>query len=121
MKNHHGGVIRVGDHVYGYSDGVGWACQEMMTGKLAWNDKKSLGKGAVALADGMLYCLDERSGTCVLIKASPQGREEFGRFTIDPQTEQRADKGKIWTHPVISNGRLYLRDQEIICCYDVRG
>lgn len=119
MKNHHGGVIRVGEHVYGYSDGVGWLCQELISGERVWNEKGKLGKGAVAYADGMLYCLDERSGTCVLIEASPEGWQEHGRFTIEPQTENRSPKGKVWTHPVIANGRLYLRDQEIICCYDI--
>ena len=119
MKNHHGGVIRVGNHVYGYSDGPGWACQDLETGKMVWNEKRALGKGAIACADGMFYCLDENTGTCVLIRATPDGWEEHGRVTIDPQTQQRRPQGRIWTHPVIANGRLYLRDQEIVCCYDV--
>lgn len=120
MKNHHGGVIRIGDHVYGYSDGPGWICQEMVSGEMVWNEKRKLGKGAIAYADGMFYCLDERSGTCTLIKATPEGWSETGRFVISPQTEQRADKGKVWTHPVIANGRLYLRDQEIVVCYSIK-
>lgn len=119
MKNHHGGVVKVGDYVYGYSDKVGWVCQDFASGELSWNEKNKLGKGAIAYADGQLYCLEEQSGTCVLIDASSEGWLERGRFTIDPQTEQRATKGKIWTHPVIANGKLYLRDQEIICCYDI--
>ena len=120
MKNHHGGVILVGDHIYGYSDGPGWVCQDLMTGEMVWNEKRKLGKGAVAFADGMFYCLDEKTGTCALISASPYGWEEQGRFVISPQTELRADKGKIWTHPVIADGRLYLRDQEIVVCYQIR-
>lgn len=119
MKNHHGGVILIGPHIYGYSDGPGWMCQDLKSGEIVWNEKSKLGKGAVAFADGLLYCLDERSGTCALVSASPDGWNEHGRFDIDPQSEQRAQRGKIWTHPVIANGKLYLRDQEIICCYDV--
>ncbi|MEQ9408049.1 MAG: PQQ-like beta-propeller repeat protein [Fuerstiella sp.] len=121
MKNHHGGVIRLGEYIYGYSDGPGWICQNMLSGEIVWNEKSKLGKGAIATADGMLYCLDERSGTCVLIEATPEGWLEHGRFTLEPQTEQRSPKGKVWSHPVIANGRLYLRDQEIICCYNVEG
>jgi outer membrane protein assembly factor BamB len=121
MKNHHGGVIRVGSYVYGHSDGPGWVCQDLMTGDMVWNEKSKLGKGAVAYADGRLYCLDEGDGTCVLAEATPEGWKEHGRFVISPQTEQRSDRGKIWTHPVISNGKLYLRDQEIIVCYDIKG
>lgn len=119
MKNQHGGVIRIGDHVYGYSDGPGWVCQELATGDMVWNEKRRLGKGAISCADGMLYCLEEKSGTCALIRATPDGWEEHGRLTIEPQTEQRSPSGRIWSHPVIANGRLYLRDQEIICCYDI--
>ena len=119
MKNQHGGVIRIEDHVYGYSDGRGWICQDLRSGEMVWSEKRSLGKGAISCADGMLYCLDKDSGTCALIKATTEGWEEHGRFTIDPQTEQRSPSGRIWTHPVIANGRLYLRDQKIICCCDI--
>ncbi len=119
MKNHHGGIIRVGDHVYGYSDGPGWICQNLTTGEMVWNEKRVLGKGAIACADGLFYCLEEKSGVCVLVSATPDGWDERGRLTIEPQTEQRSPSGRIWSHPVIANGRLYLRDQEIICCYDI--
>jgi outer membrane protein assembly factor BamB len=120
MKNHHGGVILVGDHLYGYSDGVGWVCQEFATGEQVWSEKNALGKGAVACADGMLYCVDESGGEVVLVEASPSGWNEKGRFKLDPQSEFRSPRGKIWTHPTIANGKLYLRDQEIVYCFDVR-
>lgn len=119
MKNHHGGVIRVGEYVYGHSDGPGWLCQELLSGEMVWNEKSKLGKGAIAFADGMFYCLGEKDGACVLIEATPEGWQEHGRFVLEPQTENRAPKGKVWSHPVIADGKLYLRDQEIICCYDI--
>lgn len=121
MKNHHGGVILVGDHLYGYSDGSGWVCQDFKSGEEVWAERNKLGKGAIAYADGMLYCLDEGSGTLVLIEASPKGWSEHGRFKLDPQTKIRSPQGRIWTHPVISNGKLYLRDQDLIYCYDVKA
>ncbi len=119
MKNHHGGAILVGDYVYGHSDGGGWVCQNFKTGVEVWSEKK-LGKGAIACADGMLYCLDESKGTVALIEASPDGWKEHGRFTLSPQTQIRNPQGRIWTHPVISNGKLYLRDQDLIYCFDVK-
>ena len=119
MKNHHGGAILVGDYVYGHSDGGGWVCQNFKTGEEVWSEKK-LGKGAIACADGMLYCLDESKGTVALIEASPDGWKEHGRFTLSPQTKIRNPEGRIWTHPVISNGKLYLRDQDLIYCFDVK-
>jgi outer membrane protein assembly factor BamB len=118
MKNHHGGVVKIGNYIYGHSDQVGWVCQNFMTGEEVWSDKK-LGKGAVAAADGMLYCVDESNGTVALVTASPKGWSEQGRFKLSPQSTTRPSEGRIWTHPVIANGKLYLRDQELVFCYDV--
>jgi outer membrane protein assembly factor BamB len=120
MINHHGGVILLGDHLYGYSDGGGWTCQDFKTGGVAWNNK-SLGKGSVTYADGMLYCLDEGTRTVALVEASPKGWNEKGRFKLNPQTTIQTRDNRIWTHPVVANGRLYLRDQDLIFCYDVKG
>jgi outer membrane protein assembly factor BamB len=119
LINHHGGVLRVADHLYGYSDKGGWTCLDWKTGEIKWADK-SLGKGAVHCAEGMLYLLDEKDGSVVLADASPTGWKEHGRFKIDPQTTQRKPDGRIWTHPVVSGGKLYLRDQELLFCFDVR-
>ena len=52
---------------------------------------------------------------------SPAGWKEKGRFTLSPQTEKRKPQGKIWVHPVVLDGRLYLRGQDLIHCYDVKG
>ncbi len=120
MTNHHGGIIRLGDYLYGHSDSKGWTCQEFATGKSMWRKKNTLGKGAIAYADDRLYCLDESDGSVVLIAASSDGWQEHGRFTLDPQTELRKPSGRIWVHPVIANGRLYLRDQELLFSLDVR-
>ena len=119
LENHHGGVILVGDYLYGHSKG-GWTCMAFGDGSVKWVEKSALGKGAVACADGMLYCLDEKTGTVALVEASPAGWSEKGRFTLDPLTNIRSPKGAIWTHPVIANGRLYLRDQNYIYAYDVK-
>ena len=119
IKNHHGGVVLVGGHLYGHSDGAGWVCQDFLTGQEVWSSK-AFGKGAVSYADGMLYCLDEGSGTVVLAEASTKGWSEKGRFTLTPQTTLRKRDGRVWTHPVISNGRLYLRDQELIFAFEVK-
>ena len=54
-----------------------------------------------------------------LIKASTEGWQEQGRFLLEPQTELRKPRGKVWTHPVITGRRLYLRDQNLLYCYDV--
>lgn len=121
MKNHHGGVLLLGDYLYGHSDDNGVICQNFSTGELVWSDKKKNGsKGAVAYADGMLYCLTEGDGECSLVQATEKEFKEVSKFKLDPQTTQRNPQGRIWTHPVISNGRLYLRDQDVICCYKIQ-
>jgi outer membrane protein assembly factor BamB len=120
MINHHGGVILLDGYLYGFSDKGGWTCQNFKSGAAVWTSK-ALGKGAVGYADGMLYCLEEKSGTVALVEASPLAWKEHGRLTLDPQSTIRSSQGRIWTHPVIVNGRLYLRDQDLIYCYNVKG
>jgi len=116
MVNHHGGVILLGDNVYGFSDGKGWTCQNLKTGDALWATNK-LGKGALAYADGHLYLRKEDGkGTMMLIEATPEGFKETGRF----DQPDRSGKNS-WPHPVIANGRLYLRDQDVLLCYDVKG
>jgi outer membrane protein assembly factor BamB len=121
MKNHHGGVILLGDHLYGYSDGPGWICQSWDTGEEVWAEKKALRKGAIYYADGKFILLDETSGRLALIEASSKGWNEISRFKMDPQTKRRNPKGKVWTHVVISDGRMYVRDQDVLIAYDVKG
>lgn len=122
MKNHHGGVTRVGDHIYGFSDGAGLLCQELASGERVWNERgRDTQKGAVHYADGMLYCLDESRGSVFLVEATPERYREHGRFELPQKTTLReGTRGKVWTHPVVINGRLYLRDQDYVFCYDVR-
>jgi outer membrane protein assembly factor BamB len=115
MVNHHGGVVRVGEYLYGYSDGKGWVCQEFLTGKLVWTDK-GVGKGSLTCADGYLYMRSEEGkGSIALVEATPKGYREKGRFDQPDRSSENS-----WPHPVISGGKLYLRDQDALFCYDVK-
>ncbi len=120
-SNEEGGVVLVGEHVYGYFDNKGWACLKFADGAEAWAETTKLGKGSLTCADGRLYCFDEKDGTAVLVTPDPAKKwDEKGRFSIPQKSDQRKPSARIWTHPVVSNGRLYLRDQELIFCYDVK-
>ena len=120
LENHHGGVILVDGLIYGHSNNGSWTCQDFKTGEVVWQDK-GVGKGAVAYADGMLYCQSENDGTIALVEASKKGWNMVSSFKLEAQTSQRAKDGRIWTHPVVVGGKLYLRDQEFISCYDVKN
>jgi outer membrane protein assembly factor BamB len=119
MANHHGGFVLLGDHIYGFSDSKGWVCQEFATGRMVWRGKtKDFGKGSLTVADGHLYCYTEQGGKVALVEATPTDWKETGRFSI-PKRSKANRHQMAWTHPVVANGRLYLRDQEYIFCYDV--
>jgi len=111
MQNHHGGVILVDGFLYGFSGSV-LTCVSLETGRRVWRDR-SVGKGSLTFADGYLYLVGE-GNQIGLAKAAPEGYIEKGRFTIE-------DQGKpSWAHPVVSGGRLYIRNLGTLACYDIR-
>ena len=126
MVNHHGGVILYKDHIYGYSDGKGWICLDLMKGEIKWSEKtnqktKGLGKGSITYADGHFYCYGESDGTVVLIEASTEGWNQKGRLELPEKTKLPRKAGQIWTHPTVSNGKLFLRDQDLLFCFDIKN
>ncbi len=112
MMNHHGGMVLVNGYLYGFSNSV-LTCLEFNTGKVMWKDR-SVGKGSITYADGMLYLLGEKQ-LVGLAEANPNAYVEKGRFPIN-------DRGwNSWAHPVVLGGKLYIRNQNELTCYDVKG
>ena len=109
--HHHGGVILLDGHVFGGS-GSTFRCVDIQTGEARFAER-SAGKGATLYADGLFYLRAEH-GPVALIKASPDGYEEISRFDQPDRSDHKA-----WPHPVVANGKLYLRDQGLLLCYDV--
>jgi len=116
IANQHGGVVKVGDCLYGYCDSKGLTCQDFKTGNILWTNKEKVKKGSVSYADGRLYCREEDNGALVLVEASPSGFAEKGRFSQPERAKEKA-----WPHPTIANGKLYVRDQDLLLCYEVKG
>jgi outer membrane protein assembly factor BamB len=117
MQNHHGGMIVVEGCLYGANggnEGGFLTCLDFQTGKLLWRDRQAP-KGSLAMADGRLYLRSEQ-GTMVLIEPSRDKLVERGRFDQPDRTSLPA-----WAHPVIANGKLYVRDQDLLLCYDVKS
>ena len=111
MRNHHGGVILVDGYLYGFSDAI-LTCLDFATGKVMWRHR-SVGKGTVMFADGHLYIQSENN-IVGLAEATPEAYLEKGRFEIP-------DKGlPSWAHPVVSDGQLYVRNQDMLLVYDIK-
>ena len=112
MANHHGGIVRVGDFMYGFGNG-GLICMDFLTGKIAWTDR-SVGKGSLTYADGMLYLLGENH-QMALAEATPEAYREHGRFSLEKFGRPS------WAHPVVAGGRLYIRNQHRLTCHDIKA
>jgi hypothetical protein len=122
MQNHHGGMILLDGCLYGANggnEGGYLLCLDFKTGNVLWDGRddaeKRAPKGSVAFADGRLYYRTEK-GTMLLIEPSPKEYVERGRFEQPDRTRLPA-----WAHPVVANGRLYVRDQDVLFCYDVKA
>jgi outer membrane protein assembly factor BamB len=116
MQNQHGGVVLIGKYLYGHSDEKGWTCQDFESGEVKWLEREKLGKGSIAFADGMLYLREEEGkGTIALVEPSPEEYKEICRFE-----QPNRSKKNSWAHPVIIGGKLYIRDQDVLLCYDVK-
>ncbi len=111
MLNHHGGMVRIGDHLYGF-DNATLTCLDWKTGDVKWANR-SVGKGSVFFADGHLIARSER-GPVALVEATPTGYLEKGQFIQPERTTNPA-----WAHPVVVGGKLYLRDQDALFVYEL--
>ena len=111
MRNHYSSSVLIGDYLYGYSSHI-LTAMRLDSGEVAWRHR-SVGKGSVIFADDRLYLFGEQ-GVVGLAEASPLGYVEHGRFEI------RTGSLPTWSHPVVSNGKLFLRDQDTVYAYDVR-
>ena len=117
FQNHHGGMVRIGDYIYagkGHNNGFP-ICLEWKTGKIMWEKERGPGKesAAVIAADGHLY-FRYQDGIMALIDASPKGYVERGTFKL------ASVNGPSWPHPTIYDGKLYLRDQDVLMCYELK-
>jgi len=110
MANHHGGIVLYDGYMYGFGSG-GLICMNFKTGEIAWRNR-SVSKGSLCLVNGYLYCLGERN-QMALVKADPKEYTELGRFSLDKSGFPT------WAHPVVANGRLYLRDQNMLTSYNI--
>ena len=110
MVCHHGGYVIHEGHIYG-NHSNGWSCLELATGKVKWNEK-GVGKGSLCFADGKLYLFSEKNGQGALANCAPDGLQMLGSVKVE-------GKGPSWAHPVVIGGRLYLRYDTTLYCFNV--
>jgi outer membrane protein assembly factor BamB len=112
-----GGVVKVGDYFYG-SSGQTVMCVEFKTGVIKW-EERALGPSSWLVADGRLY-LHGENGDMALLEPTPEAYREQGRFT-PPDRPPATGGSKAWAYPVVSDGRLYIREWNSLWCYDVKA
>ena len=112
MKAQHGGYVYVDGYIYGNNDAAGWTCIKLDTGDIAYQ-AKGVGKGSITYADGMLYTLSE-NGKMGLVPATPKEHKVVSEFMI-PNAGPES-----WPHPVISDGKLFLRHHDKLFIYDIK-
>jgi len=120
MSNHHGGAVLINGYVYGYSETAGWACQDVKTGENMWTKRdREVGKGSLFAFQDRLILLDMATGLLTVVAASPDGWMEFGRMPIPERTTIQTNDNHMWTHPIVAHGKLYVRDHDLLFCFDL--
>ncbi len=126
LKNRDGGVVLVGDHIYGHSEPGMWVCQDFKTGDQAWAERNDFkcDSGSIIAADGMLYLYTDE-GKVGLADADSKGFNLVSQFKIPEMSKiqpnrQTSKDSRTWTNPAIANGHLYLRDHEFIFAYKIK-
>jgi outer membrane protein assembly factor BamB len=112
MRNHHSSSVLVGNTLFGFSSSILTAL-DFDSGKMVWRDR-SVGKGSLIFADNRLYLYSE-NGVVGLAEANPTAYREHGRFSVP------TSGSPTWSHPMITHGKLILRDQDTVYAYDVRA
>ena len=111
-----GGVVKVGDYFYG-SSSVGVMCVEFKTGTVKW-EERAIGPCSWLVADKRLFVHAE-SGDVALLEPGAEAYRQKGRFS--PPNPPTRGSAKAWAYPVVANGRLYIREQNSLWCYDVKA
>lgn len=119
LQNHHGGMVLLDGHIYcGHRHNEGFPiCVEMNSGRIRWGgDQRGAGSGSAAVlyADGHLY-FRYQNGVMALIEATPQ------RYNLKSSFKLASVRAESWPHPVIAGGKLLVRDQEVLMCYDIKA
>jgi outer membrane protein assembly factor BamB len=113
MQSHYSSAVLIGDYLYGFSDAI-LTAMRLVDGVVAWRNR-SVGKGSLIHADERLYLYGE-DGVVGLAEATPEAYRERGRFRLPGNHSPTYAP-----NPIITNGKLILRNQGHVYAYDVRA
>jgi len=117
LESQHGGIILLDGYLYGSSRTSifgPWICLDFKTGRRMYAEP-GIGTGSLTYADGLIYALNQRS-TIALVRPTPYAFQIISQFSIP-----KGGKGPTWAHPVVCNGRLYIRHGNFLYCYDIKA
>lgn len=116
FDNHHHGVILHDGFLYGsnwFNNKQGrWVCMNWDTGEIKYVEPWDT-KGALVMADGMLYAYNER-GNVGLIEPDEDEFKVISEFRITDGA------GPHWAHPFISDGKMLIRHGDVLMVFDVK-
>lgn len=120
LDTHHHGDVILGDAVYGstwINNNKGkWAALNFKDGSTLYEEEwPKSSKGVIIAADSMLYCYDEQRGNIALVRPNPKKFDIVSQFTL------KGGSGRHWCHPIIADGKLFIRRGEMIACFDLKG
>ena len=121
MVTYHGGIVPAKDRVFGFTETQGWVCQKLPSGESLWEDKRKI-RGGSHIRIGNHFIIVTLEGAVAMTEPNDDGWTVQGDFILPNVSPLRKanSKIKVCTQPVVGNGRLYIRDQENLYCYDLR-
>ncbi len=118
LDTHIGGVVEYKGFIYGSTwtsnSGGNWTCVNWNTGKVMY-DTEWHSKGAILLADGLFYCMEEKTGNVALVQPDPAAFKVISTFRV------KDGAGPYFSHPTVYNGKLLIRHGDVLMVYDIRN
>ena len=124
LDNREGGVVVVDGFVFGHFEQPGLSCIDMSNANTVWSNKTTK-RGSIVYAEGRLYYYNSETSEVMLVDASTKKPNKFselvtGQFTLPQKSKLNKSGGRNWTHPVIADGKLYIRDQDLLFCFEIK-
>jgi len=117
INTHLGGMVLIDGYLYSsnfiHNSMGNWVCVDWETGETKWSTKW-YNKGSIISDGEMLYLFEEKFGHLALANINSERLDIVSEFKIN------IGKGQYWSHPVIGDGKLYIRHGETLQVYSIK-